>query len=116
MIPTEFFVLRILSSLIPKSVRAGIALVVTLIFFSAGMHALTDVILNQASAWTVARCVVGIIVGSIAGLVFYYLQEMDGKPKQGDLEIISQYHKDHQRNFDVAWTSEDHKPKEEKKS
>jgi len=108
MIPTELFVFRILSSLIPKSIRAGIVLVITLVAFPIGLNELTNVLLEQAGAWATAKCVLGLLIGGIAGVTFYYFQAIDGKPKVGSgLEIISQYHKDQHKSFEVAWTSED---------
>lgn len=73
MLPTEFFALRILASLIPKSLRAGIALAVLLIFFPLGLNELADVLLGQASVWAIVKSIGGLIVGGIAGLVFLLL-------------------------------------------
>lgn len=108
MLPTELFALRILSSLIPKSVRAGVALAITLVALPVGLNELSNVLLEQASAWGMIRCIAGIVIGAVAGVTFYYFQGVDAKTKAGDLEIISQYHKDHRRNFEVAWSTEEH--------
>lgn len=114
MLPTEIFAVRILSSLIPKSLRAGVMLAVTLVVFPFGLSELVNVLLGQANGWGMLKCAVGVIVGGAAGIIFYYFQAIDGKPKVGDLELINQYHKDQRRNFEVVWSSEDQTNKDTK--
>lgn len=110
MLPSWLFALRILPSLIPKSFRAGVALVVTLVAFPFGLNELVYVLVGEAGVWTILRCVLGFIIGGIAGVVFYYFQSVDGGSKTGsDLELVAQYHKDRQKNYEVAWSSEDYK-------
>jgi hypothetical protein len=111
MFPPWIFIVRILPNLIPKSLRAGIALAVLVICLPAGLVKLSNVVIGQASTLDVIQCLGGLVVGGVAGVVFYYFQETDGRSEVKDLEIISQYHKDNKRNFEVIWTSEDHQPK-----
>jgi type III secretory pathway component EscT len=112
MLPSWMFLARILPSLIPKSVRAGVALALTFICLPAGLLEFSNVLLGQASTWGVIKCIGGLLVGLSAGVVFYYFQAADSQKQAKDLEIISQYHKDNAKKFDVAWTSEDQTPKD----
>lgn len=84
------------------------ALAVTLVALSLGLNELSNVLLEQTSVWGIIKCIAGIVIGAVAGIAFYYFQGLDGRPKEGGLEIISQYHKDHRKNFEVAWSTEDH--------
>ncbi|MCA9332022.1 hypothetical protein KC968_03730 [Candidatus Saccharibacteria bacterium] len=121
MFPTEIFALRILGSLIPKSLRAGVMLALVIVFFSIGLHSLGTVLVGQVTAWTVIKCIVGLAVGCVSGCVFYYFQYVDGHPKDPGIEIVGQYYKDRRveqaqsaskNSFDVVWTSDDDKPKD----
>lgn len=81
---------------IPRSFRAGVALLVTFICLPAGFQALGMILASeQRSAWLILRCIGGLVTGAIAGVVFYYLQIKDASPETyHSLETMHAYYKD----------------------
>lgn len=81
---------------IPRSFRAGVALVLLFIFLPMGLQALGELIVpGEHSVWLVIRCVGGLLIGVVAGITFYYFQETDGNLGKGTgLDTVHSYHKD----------------------
>lgn len=83
---------------IPRSLRAGVALVALIIFLGTGLSSLRQLLIpGDDSVWIVIKCIGGILIGSLAAGIFYYFQTIDqGVSSYGGLETLSKYHQDEQ--------------------
>jgi len=86
--------LQMILKTIPRSFRAGVALVFLMILMGVGLSALKELATSKtADAWVAARAIGGLILGAVAGVFFYYYQARDEKPAEyNELETLSKYH------------------------
>ena len=85
--------IEMLLKTIPRSFRAFLALVLTIIFMGVGLDSLRDLILlDTDSSWLVVKCIGGIILGFITTGFFFYYQSLDKTSKSyNDLETLNKY-------------------------
>lgn len=83
---------------IPRSIRAGVALVLTFMFLGAGFNELSTLLsADKPSLWLTVKCVGGLLLGSAAAICFYYFQAQDGgNGHYSDLPTLNRHYKDEQ--------------------
>jgi hypothetical protein len=80
---------------IPRSIRAGIALVVSIVLFSAGLDGLQALVAPGGhSGMDTLKCIGGLLIGTIATVIFYYFQALDGEGSgkgYSEIETLNSY-------------------------
>jgi len=78
------FINDMLFKTIPRSLRAGVALVVMLICLQQAFTSLQSLIVPSeagVTAWMIVKLGVALLIGIAAAIAFYYFQDVDSQTK-----------------------------------
>lgn len=85
--------IKMILKTIPRSIRAGVALIVALVLLGSGLKAMQQLLVpGEDSKWTVVKCIGGLLFGLVAMVLFYYFQSIDGETKEfNELDTLNKY-------------------------
>jgi hypothetical protein len=92
-----------LSKTIPRSWRAAIALLVTLLAFGRGLSAIQVLVVPDSDKSGLFVSILALIIGIVAMIAFFYFQSIDGEPKKyNELETLNKYYQREQHKQAIA--------------
>jgi hypothetical protein len=96
--------LQMILGTIPRSIRAGMALVVMLVAIQQGFSDFSQLVLPGASKWKLVLGIFWLIVGLAAVVMFYYFQSVDGEgrgKKYNGLDTLSKAYESQRREKEM---------------